>query len=248
MIQQLNDALEGRYRVEREVGEGGMATVYVAEDVRHGRRVAVKVLRPELTAVVGAERFLAEIRTTAALQHPHILPLHDSGDAIGILYYVMPFDEGETLRDRLDRVGQLPVDEAVQIAGKVAAALEYAHEQGVLHRDIKPANILLSRGEPLVADFGIAVHMRRNGPLTSRNGSKAHERDISPRGAAPHVGVPIATVVGPLRSSEQIISPPSAIATDSARSAGSRGRLDHRARRAARPPRSAATSEGPRPR
>ncbi|HUP20452.1 MAG TPA: serine/threonine-protein kinase, partial [Gemmatimonadota bacterium] len=163
MIERLNAALEGRYRIERELGQGGMATVYLAEDQRHGRRVAVKVLRPELAAVVGAERFLAEIRTTAALQHPHILPLHDAGEADGFLFYVMPFVQGESLRDRLDRERQLPVHEAVEIARKVADALEYAHEQGVIHRDIKPANILMSRGDPLVADFGIALALSEAG-------------------------------------------------------------------------------------
>jgi serine/threonine-protein kinase len=163
MLERLNVALEGRYRLERELGEGGMATVYLAEDLRHGRRVAVKVLRPELAAVVGAERFLAEIRTTAALQHPHILPLHDSGEADDFLFYVMPFVKGESLRERLDRERQLPVHEAVEIAGKVADALEYAHEQGVIHRDIKPANILMSRGDPLVADFGIALALSEAG-------------------------------------------------------------------------------------
>jgi eukaryotic-like serine/threonine-protein kinase len=162
-IERLNTALEGRYRVEREIGEGGMATVYLAEDVRHGRQVAVKVLRPELAAMVGAERFLAEIRTTAALQHPHILPLHDSGEADGFLFYVMPYVQGDSLRDRLDRERQLPVQEAVEIARKVADALAYAHEQGIIHRDIKPANILLSRGDPLVADFGIALALSEAG-------------------------------------------------------------------------------------
>jgi eukaryotic-like serine/threonine-protein kinase len=163
MIERLNAALEGRYRLDGEIGEGGMATVYLAEDLRHGRQVAVKVLRPELAAVVGAERFLAEIRTTAALQHPHILPLHDSGEADGFLFYVMPFVKGESLRERLDRERQLPVHEAVEIARKVADALEYAHEQGVIHRDIKPANILMSRGDPLVADFGIALALSEAG-------------------------------------------------------------------------------------
>jgi Flp pilus assembly protein TadD/tRNA A-37 threonylcarbamoyl transferase component Bud32 len=156
-IVRLNRALEGRYVVQREAGEGGMARVYLAEDVRHGRRVALKVLKPELAAQVGAERFLAEIRTTANLQHPHILPLFDSGEADDFLYYVMPFVEGETLREHLDRVRQLPVDEAVRIARAVAGALQSAHQQGIVHRDIKPANILLSNGEPLVTDFGIAL-------------------------------------------------------------------------------------------
>ena len=156
-ITRLNAALEGRYRVEREIGEGGMATVYLAEDLRHERKVALKVLRPEVAAVVGAERFLAEIKTTANLQHPHILPLHDSGEADGFLFFVMPFVEGETLRDRIDREKQLPVDEAVAIASKVAAALQNAHEHSVIHRDIKPGNILLQAGEPVVSDFGIAL-------------------------------------------------------------------------------------------
>ena len=150
-------ALADRYSVERRLGEGGMATVYLAQDLKHRRKVAIKVLKPELAAVVGADRFLAEIETTAQLQHPHILPLFDSGEADSFLYYVMPYVEGETLRDRLDRERQFPVDEAVALAVKVASALAYAHENGVLHRDIKPANILLSRGEPLVADFGIAL-------------------------------------------------------------------------------------------
>jgi serine/threonine protein kinase len=156
-IDRLNAALSGRYRVEGEIGQGGMAIVYLADDLRHDRKVALKVLKPELAAVLGAERFLAEIKTTANLQHPHILPLYDSGEADGFLYYVMPYIEGETLRDRLERESQLPVDEAVRIAVGVANALETAHDQGVVHRDIKPANILLSRGEPLVADFGIAL-------------------------------------------------------------------------------------------
>jgi eukaryotic-like serine/threonine-protein kinase len=156
-IRRLNEVLEGRYRIEREVGEGGMARVYLAHDVRHKRRVALKVLKPEFTAVVGAARFLAEIETTANLQHPHILPLFDSGEADGFLFYVMPYVEGETLQKRIDRDKQLPVEEAVGIARAVADALQTAHEAGVVHRDIKPGNILLSRGEPLVADFGIAL-------------------------------------------------------------------------------------------
>jgi eukaryotic-like serine/threonine-protein kinase len=159
----LTAALADRYRIERELGAGGMATVYLAEDVRHGRKVALKVLKPELAAVVGAERFLAEIRTTASLQHPHILPLHDSGEADSFLFYVMPYVEGETLQERLEREQQLPVDEALTIAAKVAAALQYAHEQGVVHRDIKPANILMSRGEAMVADFGIALAVSEAG-------------------------------------------------------------------------------------
>jgi serine/threonine-protein kinase len=161
--QRLSTALLDRYRIERELGQGGMATVYLAEDLKHDRRVAVKVLRPELAVVIGAERFLAEIKLTANLQHPHILPLHDSGAADGFLYYVMPFIEGESLRDRLQREKQLPVDEAVRITGEVASALDYAHRHGVIHRDIKPENILLHDGSALVADFGIALAASKAG-------------------------------------------------------------------------------------
>jgi len=153
----LSAALADRYRIERELGHGGMATVYLAEDLKHKRRVAVKVLKPELAAVLGAERFVQEITTTAALQHPHILPLFDSGTAEGFLYYVMPYIEGETLRDKLSRETQLSIDEAVRITREVADALDYAHRHGVIHRDIKPENILLHDGRPMVADFGIAL-------------------------------------------------------------------------------------------
>jgi serine/threonine-protein kinase len=156
-VARLNTALEGRYHIERKLGEGGMATVYLAQDLRHDRSVALKVLKPELAAVVGADRFLAEIKTTASLQHPHILPLFDSGEADGFLFYVMPYVEGESLRERLDREKQLPVDDAVRIATAVANALDHAHRHDVIHRDIKPANILLQDGEPVVADFGIAL-------------------------------------------------------------------------------------------
>ena len=156
-VARLNAALEGRYAIERELGEGGMATVYLADDLKHERKVGLKVLKPELAAVVGAERFLAEIKTTANLKHPHILPLFDSGEADSFLFYVMPYLEGENLRDRIDREKQLPVDEAVALASKVAGALQHAHEHGVIHRDIKPGNILLQDGEPVVADFGIAL-------------------------------------------------------------------------------------------
>ncbi|NIU77219.1 MAG: protein kinase, partial [Gammaproteobacteria bacterium] len=144
-------------RIERKLGEGGMATVYLAEDIKHERKVALKILKPELAAVIGAERFLAEIKTTANLQHPHILPLFDSGEADGFLYYVMPYIDGETLRERLEREGQLGVEEAVRIAREVADALDYAHRNDIIHRDIKPANILLHDGRPVVADFGIAL-------------------------------------------------------------------------------------------
>jgi serine/threonine-protein kinase len=156
----LSAALAGRYRIERELGRGGMADVYLAEDVRHGRHVALKVLRPELAATLGAERFLREIRMAAGLTHPHIVPLYDSGEADGMLYYVMPHIDGESLRQRLDREKQLPVDEAVDIARQVASALEYAHAEGLIHRDIKPANVLLRRGEARVTDFGVAIPAR----------------------------------------------------------------------------------------
>jgi serine/threonine-protein kinase len=149
--------------VEREIGQGGMATVYLAEDLKHGRLVALKVLHPELAAVLGGERFLTEIKTTAHLQHPNILQLFDSGAADGLLYYVMPFVEGESLRGRLTREKQLPVDDAVAIARGVAAALDFAHRHGVIHRDIKPENILLQDGQPLVADFGIALAVKQAG-------------------------------------------------------------------------------------
>ncbi|MBL8996652.1 MAG: serine/threonine-protein kinase [Gemmatimonadetes bacterium] len=153
----LATALADRYRIERELGQGGMATVYLAEDLKHRRRVALKVLKPELAAVLGAERFVQEITTTAALQHPHILPLFDSGTAEGFLFYVMPFIDGETLRGKLDRETQLGIEEAVRITTAVADALDYAHRHGVIHRDIKPENILLHEGRPMVADFGIAL-------------------------------------------------------------------------------------------
>ena len=157
MTDRLASALADRYRIERELGQGGMATVYLAADLKHDRKVALKVLKPELAAVLGAERFVVEIKTTAALQHPHILPLFDSGTADGFLYYVMPFIDGETLRDKLTRETQLGVDESVRIASDVASALHYAHTHGVIHRDIKPENILLHDGRPMVADFGIAL-------------------------------------------------------------------------------------------
>jgi eukaryotic-like serine/threonine-protein kinase len=153
----LFTAVAQQYRVERELGVGGMATVFLARDLKHDRDVAMKVLHPELTAALGGERFLAEIRTTARLQHPHILPLLDSGSADGLLFYVMPVVSGETLRARLTRERQLPVDDAVRIARDVAGALGYAHRQGIIHRDIKPENILLHEGQALVADFGIAL-------------------------------------------------------------------------------------------
>ena len=150
-------ALSGRYRIDRELGRGGMATVYLAEDLKHGRKVALKVLKPELAAVLGAERFVVEIKTTASLQHPHILPLFDSGEADGLLYYVMPYIQGETVREKLNRETQFGVDDAIRIAREVADALDYAHRHGVIHRDIKPENVLLHDGRAMVMDFGIAL-------------------------------------------------------------------------------------------
>ena len=159
----LRTALVERYEIEREIGAGGMATVYLARDQRHDRRVALKVLNPELGAVLGVERFLAEIKVTANLQHPNLLPLFDSGEAEGLLFYVMPFVEGESLRARLDREKQLPIDEAIRIAVAVANALDYAHSHHVIHRDLKPENILMQAGQPVVADFGIALAVSKAG-------------------------------------------------------------------------------------
>src|SRR5450755_1197937 len=160
---QLAARLADRYTIERELGQGGMATVYRAHDLKHDRDVAIKVLHSDLGAALGGDRFLAEIRTTARLQHPHILPLLDSGAADGLLYYVMPLVSGETLRARLEREQQLPIDDAVRIAREVADALGYAHGRAVIHRDIKPENILLQDGHALVADFGIALAVQTAG-------------------------------------------------------------------------------------
>ena len=190
-VTRLNVALENRYRIESRLGEGGMATVYLAEDERHSRRVALKVLKPELAAAVGAERFLGEIRTTANLQHPHILPLFDSGEANSFLYYVMPYVDGETLRARLAREHQLPVAEAVRIATNVAEALAYAHRAGVVHRDIKPANILLQDGKAVVSDFGIALALGAAGGerLTKTGTSVGTPHYMSPEQATGDVSV-----------------------------------------------------------
>src|SRR5215212_3794439 len=162
-VARVTSAVADRYQIDREIGRGGMATVYLARDIRHNRNVALKVLNPELGAVLGVERFLAEIRVTANLQHPNLLPLFDSGEVDGLLYYVMPFVEGESLRARLDREKQLPVDDAVHIAVAVANALDYAHGHGVIHRDLKPENILLQHGQPVIADFGIALAVSNAG-------------------------------------------------------------------------------------
>ncbi len=159
----LTSALAGRYRLERHIGEGGMASVYLAHDVKHDRKVAIKILKAELSAILGGERFLQEIKVTANLQHPNILPLYDSGEADGFLYYVMPFFEGDTLRDKMDREKQMSVEETVQIAKSVAAALDYAHRHDVVHRDIKPENVLMQDGQAVVADFGIALAVSQAG-------------------------------------------------------------------------------------
>src|SRR5262245_57964518 len=202
LLSRLQGALADRYRIDREIGAGGMATVYVAHDLRHDRRVALKLMRPELSAVIGAERFLAEIKLTANLQHPHILPLFDSGEADGCLFYVMPFVEGESLRERLNREKQLPVADAVRMASEVASALDYAHRHGVVHRDIKPENILLHDGQALVADFGIALAASKaSGNRMTETGMSLGtphymspeqamgERDITPRSDVYALGV-----------------------------------------------------------
>ncbi len=181
-LDRLTGALADRSAIQEELGAGGMATVYLAEDLKHHRKVAVKVLRPELAAILGAERFLKEIEVTANLQHPHILPLFDSGEAGGeggrgmprpFLYYVMPYNEGETLRDKLNREKQLAVEETIEIAKSVAGALSFAHASGVIHRDIKPENILLQNGQPVVADFGIAL------AVTAAGGTRLTETGLS---------------------------------------------------------------------
>jgi serine/threonine-protein kinase len=173
LTERLKVAIADRYVIERELGEGGMALVYLAHDVKHERKVAMKVLRPELAAVIGAERFLQEIKVTANLQHSHILPLYDSGAADSFLYYVMPYVEGETLRAKLEREKQLGVDDAIALTRAIAGALEYAHKQGIIHRDIKPENILMRDSDPLIADFGIAL------ALSHAGGSRLTETGLS---------------------------------------------------------------------
>jgi len=172
-LNRLRAALADRYAIEREIGRGGMATVYLAQDLKHGRHVALKVLRPELAATLGAERFLREIRVAAKLNHPHILPLLDSGDAGNTLFYAMPLVEGESLRARLKREGQLSLEALRRLVEDVGSALDYAHRQGVIHRDIKPENILFHHSEPMVADFGIAL------AVTEAGGERLTETGLS---------------------------------------------------------------------
>src|SRR5438552_18739572 len=198
-LARVQAALAGRYTIERELGRGGMATVYLAQDRKHHRQVAIKVLKPELAAALGPERFLREIDTAARLTHPHILPLHDSGEAAGLLYYVMPYVEGETLRDRLEREGQLPLEEAVRITREVASALSYAHSHDVVHRDIKPENILLSGGEAVVADFGIAR------AITQAAGSKLTETGL-PVGTPAYMSPEQASGGGPIDGRSDVYS------------------------------------------
>jgi len=187
--QRLSDGLSGRYTIQRELGEGGMAVVFLAHDVKHDRNVAVKVLRPEISAEIGAERFLREIKLAAGLTHPHILPVYDSGDADGLLFYVMPNMEGRSLRERLDKERQLPLDESLRIAREVATALDYAHRHSVIHRDIKPENILLHEGNAMVADFGIGKALSKNKSITQTGMSVGTPAYMSPEQASGDIDV-----------------------------------------------------------
>src|SRR5688572_27609842 len=185
-IDRLRDALSHSYTIDRELGRGGMATVYLAQDTKHERLVALKVLHPDLAASLGPDRFLREIKLAARLNHPHILPLHDSGEAEGFLYYVMPYVEGESLRERLDREHQLPIEEAVHHARGIASALDYAHRQQIVHRDIKPENVMLYEGEAMVMDFGIAkaVSLAGSDTLTQTGMMVGTPAYVSPEQAA----------------------------------------------------------------
>jgi len=187
--ERLSNGLDSRYTVERQLGEGGMAVVFLAHDAKHDRRVAVKVLRPEISAEIGAERFLREIKLAAGLTHPHILPVYDSGEADGLLFYVMPNMEGSSLRERLDRERQLPLDESLRITSEVAAALDYAHRHSVIHRDIKPENILLHEGNAMVADFGIGKALSKNRSITQTGMSVGTPSYMSPEQASGDIEV-----------------------------------------------------------
>lgn len=191
VLQTLKSALADRYTIERELGRGGMATVYLAEDLKHHREVAIKVLAPELAAALGPERFLREIEIAARLDHPHILPLYDSGDVEDCLFYVMPYVDGGSLRDRLNKERQLPVEDALQIAREVADALSYAHSHDVVHRDIKPENILHAGGHARVADFGIAraISAAGGGRLTETGLALGTARYMSPEQATGSVDI-----------------------------------------------------------
>ena len=189
LLERLKTALADRYKTEGELGHGGMATVFLAQDLRHNRKVAIKVLKPELAAAVGSERFLHEIETTAGFTHPNILPLHESGQADDLLFYVMPYIVGETLRDRLNKEKQLPVEDAVGITLDIARALGYSHTRGVIHRDIKPENILLSEGVAVVADFGIARAVGGSDGLTATGVAIGTPAYMSPEQASGEVQV-----------------------------------------------------------